>query len=154
MRPKYIDKPVKDTRVETSHISIVVPAYNESRVLSEFQARLKAVLDNQPLSFEVIFVDDGSTDETREILDGLQQDDDRVAVVRLSRNFGKEIAMTAGLDHAHGDAVVIIDADLQDPPELIPSLIEEWRNGYDVVYAKRRTRPGETWLKRATAAAF
>ncbi|HWQ95668.1 MAG TPA: glycosyltransferase family 2 protein, partial [Gammaproteobacteria bacterium] len=103
---------------------------------------------------EIVFVNDGSTDNTPEVLYRLREQDPRVAVVELSRNFGKEIALTAGLDHAQGEAVVVIDADLQDPPELIPELIKQWREGYDVVYATRVARDGETYLKKATASAF
>jgi polyisoprenyl-phosphate glycosyltransferase len=103
---------------------------------------------------EVVYVNDGSCDGTQVIIDGLAAADERVSSVDLSRNFGKEIAMTAGFDHARGDAVVVIDADLQDPPELIHELIWEWKNGYDVVYAKRTVREGETWLKKTTAVWF
>jgi glycosyltransferase involved in cell wall biosynthesis len=103
---------------------------------------------------ELIFVDDGSIDGSLQILHDLSVVDPRVAVLELSRNFGKEIAMTAGLDHARGDAVVVIDADLQDPPELIPEMISHWRDGYDVVYAKRTARVGESFLKKSTAYLF
>jgi glycosyltransferase involved in cell wall biosynthesis len=103
---------------------------------------------------EVVYVNDGSRDRTLEILKGLQATDLRVVIVDLSRNYGKEIALTAGLDHARGDAIVVVDADLQDPPELIPDLVAKWREGYDVVYARRIAREGETWFKKATASAF
>lgn len=136
-------------------ISVVVPAYNEEAVLSEFFSRLDAVFDSlSDFQCEVIFVNDGSTDGTQRLVDELAARSDRVASVDFSRNFGKEIAMTAGLDHARGDAVVVIDADLQDPPELIVQFVEEWQRGYDVVYAKRTQRDGETWLKKSTAACF
>ena len=135
-------------------LSIVVPAYNEADVLEEFHSRLSAVLDSMPLAHEVIYINDGSVDATLVVLDKLRSQDAHVAVIDLSRNFGKEIALTAGLDQAFGDAVVVIDADLQDPPELIPQLIAGWREGYDVVYAQRIERAGESWLKKATAAAF
>jgi len=135
-------------------LSIVVPAYNEARGLVEFHRRLSGVLDRVGLSAEILFVNDGSRDETGAVLDAIRLEDARVAVVELSRNFGKEIALTAGLDHAVGDAVVVIDADLQDPPELIPQLIERWREGYDVVYARRSRRSGESLLKKATAKIF
>jgi glycosyltransferase involved in cell wall biosynthesis len=105
-------------------------------------------------SWEVVYVNDGSTDGTLAVIEGLLRTDDRVAVLSLSRNFGKETAITAGLDHAVGDAVVVIDADLQDPPELIPALVSCWRSGFDMVYAKRRSRAGESWLKRGTASGF
>ncbi len=136
-------------------LSIVVPAYNEQEVLPEFHRRLAAALEGIGLSWEVVYVNDGSRDTTLEVMLGLQRDDPRAAVVNLSRNFGKEIALTAGLDHARGtEAIVVIDADLQDPPEVIPALVAAWREGFDVVYAQRNTREGETWVKKATAAAF
>jgi len=134
--------------------SVVVPAYNEAEVLTEFHKRLSCVLDGLHCNVEVIYVNDGSVDNTREILEVLRENDPRIAMLDLSRNFGKEIAMTAGLDHAAGDAVVIIDADLQDPPELIPEFIKHWREGWDVVYAQRIARDGETALKQITARAF
>ena len=135
-------------------LSIVVPAYNEQEVLREFHRRLAAVLDELDFLCEVLYVNDGSTDNTLEVLDELGLRDSRVGILDLSRNFGKEIAMTAGLDYAGGDAVIVIDADLQDPPELIPKLLAEWRGGCDVVYAKRIARDGESMLKRVTAHAF
>jgi len=135
-------------------LSVVVPAYNEQEVLPEFHERLSRVLDGIDLDAEIVYVNDGSQDETLAILQQLHEADPRVAVLDLSRNFGKEIALSAGLQHARGDAVVVIDADLQDPPELIPKLIEEWQDGYDVVYAKRSERAGETLLKKATAHLF
>jgi polyisoprenyl-phosphate glycosyltransferase len=134
--------------------SVVVPAYKEEEVLPAFHERLCAVLASLPLRSEIIYVNDGSTDATADVVRGLRQGDARVALVDLSRNFGKEIALTAGLDHARGDAVVVIDADLQDPPEFIPTLVEHWGAGYDMVYAKRTARDGETVFKRATAHAF
>ena len=134
-------------------ISVVVPAYNEAAGLPVFHERLLAALS--PLGqYEVVYVNDGSTDTTLAAMEALHRGDDRVAVVSLSRNFGKETAITAGLDHAFGDAVVVIDADLQDPPELIPAMVEQWRAGFDMVFARRRDRAGETWLKRATAWSF
>jgi len=135
-------------------VSIVVPCYNEAEVLPEFFSRLTKVLDELPYASTIIFVNDGSTDATLEVLSALALISSRVAVLNLSRNFGKEAAMTAGLDHAVGDAVIIIDADLQDPPEVIPELVERWIEGYDVVYAQRRARAGETLLKRSTSGAF
>ena len=136
-------------------LSVVVPAYNEQEVLPEFHRRLAAVFERIPdADCEVVYVNDGSTDTTLSVMQELQAGDRRVSVVDLSRNFGKEIALTAGLDHARGDAVVVIDADLQDPPELIPTLIEGWRKGYDVVYARRTVREGETAFKKLTAHAF
>jgi glycosyltransferase involved in cell wall biosynthesis len=137
-------------------ISVVVPAYNEQEVLHTFHARLAPVMEGIGLPWEVVYVNDGSRDATLEILLGMQAADPHVSVVNLSRNFGKEIALTAGLDHAAAsEAVVVIDADLQDPPEVIPDLVAAWqRGGVDVAYAQRRVREGETWLKKATAAAF
>lgn len=142
-----IDRPVL--------LSVVVPAYNEQEVIETFHDRLSGVLASLPFDVEVIYVNDGSGDDTLSILRALRRRDPRVAVIDLSRNFGKEIALTAGLDHARGDAVVVIDADLQDPPELIPNLVEPWRDeGYDVVYAQRISRAGESWLKKKTASWF
>src|SRR5690606_21171602 len=135
-------------------ISVVVPAYNEQEVLPEFHRRTTAVLRALSCQWEIMYVSDGSTDASLLVRDQLRKADEHVAIVDLSRNFGKEIAMTAGLDHARGDAVIVIDADLQDPPELIPRLVEGWREGFDVVYAQRRQRQGESWLKRTTAHAF
>lgn len=135
-------------------LSIIIPAYNEDEVLPEFHRRLLAVLDGLSCASEVIYINDGSTDNTLTLLQALHEQDPRVAVLDLSRNFGKEIALTAGLHQAKGDAVIVIDADLQDPPELIPELIKEWHNGYDVVYAKRARREGETFFKKLSAAAF
>src|SRR5579862_9400147 len=133
-------------------LCVVVPAYNEGESLREFHTRLAAVFDdfaktNADLDCEVLYVDDGSRDDTYAVMSSLRDADARVATLKLSRNFGKELALTAGLDAADGDAVVVIDADLQDPPELIPTLLQHWREGYDVVYGTRSTRAGETPLK-------
>jgi len=135
-------------------LSIVVPAYNEEEVLSEFHKRTATVLDSLATVAEIIYINDGSTDNTLAVMQRLRESDPRVAIIDLSRNFGKEIALTAGLDHARGDAVVVIDADLQDPPELIPEFIRHWREGYDVVYGKRISRQGEGPIKKATAYLF
>ena len=135
-------------------ISVVVPVYNEEEVLPAFHKRTSAVLDSMSIAAEVVYVNDGSDDNTLAVLKDLRERDSRVAIVELSRNFGKEIALTAGLDHAKGSAVIVIDADLQDPPELMPTLVKDWQDGFDVVYAKRSTREGETFLKKATAHAF
>jgi glycosyltransferase involved in cell wall biosynthesis len=135
-------------------ISIVVPAYNEAEVLPEFQRRVAKVIDDLPFHGEICYVNDGSTDDTFETLKRLQKADSRVVIIDLSRNYGKEIAITAGLDHACGDATIPIDADLQDPPELIKTLVEKWQEGYNVVYARRISREGETWVKRFTAFIF
>jgi len=133
-------------------LSVVVPAYNEEEVLPEFHRRLTEVLETLGCSCEILYINDGSSDETLKTIKDFK--DPSVAVIDLSRNFGKEIALTAGLDHARGDAVIVIDADLQDPPELIPQLIEKWQEGFDVVYARRISRDGETFLKKLTAKLF
>ena len=135
-------------------LSVVVPAYNEQEVLPAFHRRLSAVLDGLGVTSEVVYANDGSCDGTLALLEQLAAADPRVAIVDLSRNFGKEIALTAGMDHARGEAVVVIDADLQDPPELIPELVKYWREGFDVVYAKRTVRDGESWIKKSTAKLF
>lgn len=136
-------------------LSIIAPAYNEAAVLPRFHARLSAVLDTlTEWRCEILYVNDGSRDDTLAVIQQLAAQDARVALLDLSRNFGKEVAMTAGLDHAQGDWVVLIDTDLQDPPELIPQLIEKSAEGYDTVYARRTHRKGESWLKRSTAAGF
>ncbi|HTW69974.1 MAG TPA: glycosyltransferase family 2 protein [Acetobacteraceae bacterium] len=134
-------------------ISVVVPAFNEADGIAAFHRRLAGVMQTLG-AWDAVYVNDGSTDGTLAVLQALRRDDPHVAIVNLSRNFGKEIATTAGLDHAQGDAVVVIDADLQDPPELIPALVEAWLQGFDTVYAQRRARLGETRVKRATAAMF
>ncbi len=135
-------------------ISIVVPAYNEQEGLAELHARVAAVMNATGESWELLLVNDGSTDATLACMEALRAADPHVALVNLSRNFGKEIATTAGLDHAAGAAVIVIDADLQDPPELIPQMIALWRQGFDTVYAQRRRREGETWMKKTTARLF
>ncbi|HMI09814.1 MAG TPA: glycosyltransferase family 2 protein [Candidatus Saccharimonadales bacterium] len=136
-------------------ISILIPAYNEQEVLSHLYERLnKLAGETSDYDFEFLFINDGSRDRTLEIIKGYAEKDPRVAYVNLSRNFGKETAMLAGLDHATGDATVIIDADLQDPPELIPQMLKYWEEGYDDVYARRTSRNGESWLKKATSSAF
>ncbi|KAA9022089.1 glycosyltransferase family 2 protein [Niallia endozanthoxylica] len=136
-------------------VTILVPAYNEEAVLGQLYDRLKIVMNGIPsYNFELLFVNDGSQDNTLSIIKSMRMRDERVSYVDLSRNFGKEIAMIAGLDHAAGDAVIIIDADLQDPPELIPEMIYYWEQGYDDVYAKRKSRTGETWLKKWTSSAY
>jgi glycosyltransferase involved in cell wall biosynthesis len=134
-------------------LSVVVPAYNEAAGLGRFNQRLVRALAGLG-TWEVVYVNDGSTDATLAVAEALHRADDRIAVVSLSRNFGKETAVTAGLDHAVGDAVVVIDADLQDPPEVIAELVACWRAGFDMVYAKRRSRVGDSWLKRSTAKMF
>lgn len=135
-------------------ISIVVPVFNEKKVIEVFFNTLTKTLNEINYEFEMIFVDDGSQDQTLEILRHLKDSDQRVAIVELSRNFGKEIALTAGLDHSKGDAVIVMDADLQDPPDLIPQLIDAWQDGFEVVYATRVSRKGESWARRFTAHQF
>ncbi|MBL6081787.1 glycosyltransferase family 2 protein [Belnapia sp. T18] len=135
-------------------VSVVVPLFNEEDVLKAFQSRLTAVMEKLQHPWEVIYVNDGSKDRSLEILKELSNRESQVSIVDLSRNFGKEVALTAGLDHAKGDAVIVIDVDLQDPPEVIPDLIAGWYEGFDVVYAQRRKREGETKMKRLTAAVF
>jgi glycosyltransferase involved in cell wall biosynthesis len=134
--------------------SVVIPMFNEAEIVGTMHRRLAAVMRTLGAPWEAIYVNDGSTDASLRIVEVLRQADSHIAVVNLSRNFGKEIATTAGLDHAQGDAVIVIDADLQDPPEVIPRLVAAWRAGYDMVYAQRRRRDGEGWLKKATAAGF
>lgn len=137
-----------------SSLAVVVPAYNESEGLNTFHQRLAATFDTLDLDCSVLYVDDGSRDDTWQVMEALRARDPRVATLRLSRNFGKELALTAGLDHVDADAVVVIDADLQDPPELIGTFIEHWREGYDVVYGTRASRAGETGFKKLTSSAF
>jgi glycosyltransferase involved in cell wall biosynthesis len=136
-------------------VSIIVPAYNEADGIAEFNRRLWEIRCRLSETSEVVYVNDGSHDDTVAILRALRERDPTITIVNLSRNFGKEIALTAGLDHSCGDAVIVIDADLQDPPELIPMLIERWReDGADVVFAQRRSRGGESWVKKTTAYGF
>ncbi len=135
-------------------LSIVCPAYNEEEVLALFHRRVRKAMVDIGQPFEVVFINDGSTDQTLLLMQQLRERHPNTTIVDLSRNFGKEIALTAGLDAAKGDAVIVIDADLQDPPELIGELIKGWHEGYDVVYAQRAVRHGESWLKKKSAAAF
>ena len=135
-------------------LSIVVPVFNEEEGLPEFHRRIGKVLDSIDTSAEILYVNDGSNDGSLAMLCKLNEADARVSAINLSRNFGKEIALTAGLDYSRGKAVIVIDADLQHPPEVIPSLIERWREGYDVVYAVRVGREGESLIKRFTSRYF
>jgi polyisoprenyl-phosphate glycosyltransferase len=135
-------------------LSVVIPFLNEEDNLPVLYARLAAVFAARPEQLEIIFVDDGSTDGSPDWVRATAEQDARVRLLQLSRNFGHQIAITAGMDHAQGDAVVIMDADLQDPPELIPNLMASWQQGNEVVYAVRRSRAGESWLKRFLAAMF
>ena len=133
-------------------ITILVPAYNEEESLPFLYERVSKIMNEvKDYEFELLFVNDGSKDNTLNEIKKLREQDKRVCYVDFSRNFGKEIAMIAGLDYATGDCVIIMDADLQDPPELIPQMVELWEQGYDDVYAKRRSRAGETWLKKFTS---
>jgi dolichol-phosphate mannosyltransferase len=134
--------------------SIVIPAYNEESVLAESYKRLTAVMSALETPYELIFVNDGSLDTTADILDGMAGRDNCVKALHFSRNFGHQAAISAGMDYAAGEAVVIIDADLQDPPEVIPKMIEAWRAGSEVVYGKRLSRKGETVFKKLTARMF
>ncbi|MBT2576325.1 glycosyltransferase family 2 protein [Bacillus sp. ISL-8] len=135
-------------------ISVVVPMYFEEEVAQECYNRLKSVMLQNNINYEFVFVNDGSTDRTMEILSEIAANDYRTKIVNFARNFGHQVAVTAGIAAAKGDAIVIIDADLQDPPEVIPELIAKWEEGYEVVYAKRKQRKGETWFKILTAKYF
>jgi dolichol-phosphate mannosyltransferase len=134
--------------------SFVIPVFNERETLPELHQRLSQVIDGLDGEAELLFVDDSSHDGSDELLAELGRRDPRVRVLTLARNFGHQVAITAGLDHAAGEAVIVMDADLQDPPEVVPDLIARWQEGYEVVYAVRRQRSGESWLKRKTAAWF
>lgn len=135
-------------------LSVVVPCLNEEGLLLDTNRRLIDVLEQLPIAFEIIYVDDGSTDATAGLLRNLTEQDERIRMVRLSRNFGHQMAITAGIEHSSGDAVVVIDADLQDPPELILDFVRHWLDGYDVVYGSRTERDGETAFKIWTARLF
>lgn len=135
-------------------ISVVVPVYNEEEVLEEFYRRTGEVMDQMGEEWELIFVDDGSSDRSSKVIQDLNEQDSRVKGISFSRNFGFQEAVTAGLTYALGEVVILSDADLQDPPEVIPSMIEKWREGNDVVYGVRSHREGETWFKRITALVF
>ncbi|MDY0021420.1 glycosyltransferase family 2 protein [Arenimonas caeni] len=147
--------PPRTPRPALARLSIVVPCYNEAAVIGETVRRLQALCDSLPdTQAEMIFVDDGSRDATRVLLRGFAAQDQRIRVIGLARNFGHQLAVTAGIDAAGGDAVVLIDADLQDPPEVVAEMLARWREGYDVVYGTRTERPGESWFKLASARAF
>lgn len=133
-------------------ISVIIPAYNEEESLPILKQRMEKLMNSmENYEFEILFINDGSKDNTINIIKEMREEDNRINYVDFSRNFGKEIAMIAGLDYATGDCVIFMDADLQDPPELIPELVKYWEQGYDDVYAKRRSRKGETWLKKFTS---
>ncbi len=143
-------------RIETARpvFSVVAPIYNEAETLPHFYIRVVAAMERLDEPFELVLVNDGSRDDSIAVMRALHERDPRVRVVDFSRNFGHQVAISAGLDHARGEAVIIIDSDLQDPPEVILELVAQWRQGAEVVYAQRRTRPGETRFKLLTAAAF
>ncbi len=138
----------------TDKISIVLPVFNEEEGITTTIDTLEAYVDKQPEEYELVFVDDGSKDKSVEIMKAEAEKHDNIKIVEFSRNFGHQIAITAGLQYTSGDAVVVMDADLQDPPEVIPAMIEKWRQGYDIVYGKRKQRDGETFFKKFTAAMF
>lgn len=134
--------------------SVIAPVFNEVEGLGEFYKVLKSVMNTVGEEWELLLVDDGSTDGSREVILDLAANDGHVVPFIFTKNFGHQIAVTAGMDHARGDAIIIIDSDLQDPPQVIPELIARWKEGYEVVYAVRREREGETWFKRTSASAF
>ena len=140
--------------MEQVTFTVIAPIYNELENIPELYPRIRDVMDQTNEPWELILIDDGSTDGSTQVIRKLAENDERVRPVIFARNFGHQIAVTAGVDYSRGDAVVIIDADLQDPPEVILDLIEKWREGYDVVYAVRETREGESWFKKTTAALF
>jgi dolichol-phosphate mannosyltransferase len=136
-------------------ISVIAPVYNEEQLIREFYRRVRAVMERLNEPWELVLINDGSQDQTPELLNALHREDpDHVVVVHFARNFGHQLAITAGMDYARGEAVVTIDSDLQDPPEVIPDLIERWQEGYEVVYAVRSEREGESWFKIFTADLF
>ncbi len=135
--------------------SVVAPVFNEEALVEEFCARVHAVMEGLGEPWELVLVDDGSSDRSPALMDALyQQDPEHIVVLHFARNFGHQLAITAGMDHARGDAVTVIDSDLQDPPEVIRDLIAKWREGYEVIYAVRAEREGETWFKLFTADLF
>jgi len=140
--------------LDSVELSIVVPMWNESDVLDRFFARIEPVIESVTQAYEILCVDDGSTDDTYARLEAQRIRNPRIRLIGLSRNFGKENALSAGLDFAAGQAVIPMDADLQDPPEIVPAMVAKWREGYDVVLARRASREGESWAKRSTAHAF
>ena len=135
-------------------VSVVVPMYNEEEVIMETYKRLKSVMDGTGETYELIFVNDGSRDKTRDLASAICYKDKNVKLIDFARNFGHQVAISAGMDNSCGDAVVVIDADLQDPPEVIPQMMAKWREGYDVVYGKRLKREGDTFFKKFTAKVF
>ncbi|MBW3694733.1 glycosyltransferase [Vibrio sp. T187] len=151
-----LSKPVshRDRINPAVSLSVIVPFYNEEEVLPEFHARLTKVLDALDETSEIVYVDDGSKDGSVELVESFRSINSSISLIGLSRNFGKESAMSAGLEHCKGQAIILLDADLQDPPELIPQMLAKWREGFDVVNMQRSKREGETWLKRFSAMSF
>jgi polyisoprenyl-phosphate glycosyltransferase len=145
---------VSPSQAHVPTLSVVAPVYNEEAILPEFYRRVCAALDGASLDWELVLVNDGCRDRSPEIMRELHEQDPRVRVVSFARNFGHQVAITAGMDYASGDAVAVIDSDLQDPPEVILDLLAKWREGYQVIYAIRSERKGETWFKEFTAKAF
>jgi polyisoprenyl-phosphate glycosyltransferase len=135
-------------------LSVVIPVFNEEETIPELDRRLRSFLADLAVTWEVVFVDDGSRDASPKLLAGLAEQEPRYKVISFSRNFGHQVAITAGMDRAEGEAVVVMDADLQDPPEVVRAMLEKWRAGADIVYAIREKRLGETWFKRITASLF
>src|SRR5437870_2881634 len=142
----YMNKPIR--------YSVIIPVFNEEAVIHETYRRLKQVMEETRETYELLFVNDGSRDSTADNLITYSAWDETVKLINFSRNFGHQIAITAGMDYASGDAVIVIDADLQDPPELILQMIDKWKEGYEVVYAKRVKREGETLFKKWSASLF
>lgn len=143
-----------DSKNKKIRYSVIAPVFNEIEGLQEFYTVLSTVMNTLNEPWELLLVDDGSQDGSRELIWQLAEHDRRIVPLIFSRNFGHQIAVTAGMDHASGEAIIIIDSDLQDPPQVIPELIAKWKEGFEVVYAVRREREGETWFKRTTAALF
>lgn len=135
-------------------ITVLIPVFNEEEVLQMCFERVAGVMESLKHPYEILFVNDGSSDNSWDTIKKLKQKHSNISAINLSRNFGKEHAMTAGLQYSKGEAVVIIDADLQDPPELIPQFVEKWKEGFDNVYGRREIREGETWIKKSTASVF
>jgi glycosyltransferase involved in cell wall biosynthesis len=151
-KPIMLEETVNVSRARTN-LSVVVPVYAEERNISEFVKRIVPVLETEDCNFEIIFAVDPSPDRTEEVILGCRRRDPRVKLLRFSRRIGQPMATLAGLQYSTGQAVIVMDVDLQDPPELIPEMIRRWQDGFEVVYAQRRNREGETWLKRAVSAA-
>jgi glycosyltransferase involved in cell wall biosynthesis len=152
--PREKARIIEGNNMKNIVISVVVPVYNEEAVIHESYSRLNGVLTELNEPYELIFVNDGSRDATAGIIRGICEADAGVRLIDFARNFGHQTAITAGMDYASGEAVIVIDADLQDPPEVIPEMIAKWREGFDVVYGQRAQRKGETLFKRFTSAAF